>query len=220
MSTNNLRVGAMASLACAATFIFGFVLLLTKLMPYIEQKGNPAFAVQFVLENHAMLYLWNFIIYIAFGVFLTVLIVALYRRLSPLNPFLSQLALVFGAVWVTLVISSGMIANLGLTRVVEIAETQPSVTPSLWLLVFTIKEGLGGSSELVGGLWVTLVSTVIWQNRVYRRSMVLTGLVAGIAGIISTVPPLSELGAVFGLSLIAWLIYLSVEMIRDSKTTG
>jgi len=219
MSTKILRIGALASLGCAGTFIFGFVLLLTQLMPYIEQKGNPAVAVQFVLENYAMLSLWNFVIYIVFGVFLAALIIALYRRLSPVNPALSQLAAVLGVVWVTLVIGSGMIANLGLTRVVEMAKTQPSLAPSLWLFVFTIKEGLGGSNELVGGLWVTLVSIMMWQTRVYQRVMVFTGLVAGTAGIVSTAPPLSELGAVFGLLLIAWFVYLSIEMVRDSTFT-
>lgn len=220
MSTHIIRIGALASLGCAGTFIFGFVLLLTQLMPYIESKGNPAVAVQFVLENHAMLSLWNFVIYIVFGVFLAVLIITLYRRLSPVSSIISQLAVVFGVVWVALVIASGMIANLGLTRVVEMANTQPSLAPSLWLFVFTIKEGIGGSNELVGGLWVTLVSTVMWQDCVYQRLMVLTGLAAGSAGIASTVPLMSELGAVFGILLIVWFVYLSVEMVRDSTVTG
>lgn len=215
MLINIHRIGALASLSCAATFIFGFVLLLTQLMPYIEQKDNPAVAVKFVLENHGILSLWNFVIYIVFGVSLTILIIALYRRLPPANSVISQLALMFGFVWVTMVIGSGMIANLGLARVVEIMKTQPSLAPSLWLSVFTIKEGLGGSNELVGGLWVTLVSIVMWKARVYKRSMVFTGLMAGTAGIVSTVPRFGELGAIFGIVLIAWFVYLSIEMMRE-----
>ena len=215
MLINIHRIGALASLGCAATFIFGFVLLLTQLTPYIEQKDNPAVAVKFVLENHGILSLWNFVIYIVFGVLLTILIIALYRRLPPVNSVISQLALVFGAVWVTMVIGSGMIANLGLTRVVEMANAHPSLAQSLWLSVITIKEGLGGSNELIGGLWVTLVSIVMWKARVYKRSMVFTGLMAGAAGIASTVPLFGALGAVFGIVLIAWFVYLSIEMICE-----
>ncbi|MFK8075687.1 MAG: DUF4386 family protein [Granulosicoccus sp.] len=218
MSTQFSRIGALASLGCAGSFIFGFVVLLTQLMPYIELKENPAFAVQFVLENHTLLSLWNFVIYILFAVFLTVLVVALYQKLLPLNRVISQLAAVFGIVWITLVYGSGMVTSLGLTRVVEIAASHPSMAPSLWLAVITIAEGLGGSNELVGGLWVTLVSIVMWQARVYARVLSIIGLIAGTAGILSAAPALSDVGAVFGLSLIVWFIYLGVEMVRHSAT--
>lgn len=86
--------------------------------------------------------------------------------------------------------------------------------------IFTINEGLGGSNERVGGLWITLVSIVMWEARVYKRAMVFTGLMAGVAGIVSTAPLFSELGAVFGLLLIRWFVYLSVEMMRESGITG
>lgn len=218
MSTQFSRIGALASVGCAGSFIFGFIVLLTQLMPYIELKENPALAVQFVLENHTLLSLWNFVIYILFAVFLTVLVVALYQKLLPLNRVISQLAAVFGIVWITLVFGSGMVTSLGLTRVVEIAASHPSMAPSLWLAVITLAEGLGGSNELVGGLWVTLVSVVMWQARVYARVLAIIGLIAGAAGILSAAPALSDVGAVFGLSLIVWFIYLGVEMVRDSAT--
>jgi len=84
--------GALASLGCAATFLFGFVLLATQLLPYISMHQNPDQAVKFILKNHTLLSFWNFVIYILFGALLTVLIVALHHRLLGSESVLSQLS--------------------------------------------------------------------------------------------------------------------------------
>lgn len=216
MSRTLLRNGAFASLGCATTFVFGFVLLLTQMMPYIGFRNDPLQAVNFVQSHYTVLSVWNFVIYLVFGVLLTILAIALYHRLSSVDLIMAQTASAFALVWITLVISSGMVGNLGLSRVVELAALDPEMAQSLWLSVITIKEGLGGSNELVGGLWVLLVSSVLWRNRIYSRILSVIGFIAGLAGIMSTVPLLGELGAVFGLLLIVWFVYLCFHMLRES----
>lgn len=219
MDNKILRYGALASLGCATTFVFGFILLLTQLMPYIDLQSKPEEAVKFVCVHHTLLSIWNFVIYILFGVLLTVLGIALYHRLSPVNPFLSQLGTAFGLVWVASVIGSGMLANVGLTRVTELAPVHPEMAHSLWLTIITIKEGLGGGNEIIGGLWVLLVSVTMWRNRIYSKALSITGIIAGVAGTLSTISPLSDLGAVFGLLLIIWFVYLGFLMMRESSVT-
>ena len=216
MSSRLLHNGALASLGCAATFVFGFVLLVTQLMPYIELQQNPQEAVEFVLENHAMLSIWHFVIYVLFGVLFAILVIVLHRQFSPVPTLLTQLASVMGLVWVSLVIASGMLANVGLMQVVNMASAQPDLAPSLWLAVVTVTQGLGGSNEIVGGLWVLLVSVALWQRGLYTKALATIGVVAGMAGIVSAAPPLSDLGAVFGLLLIGWFIYLSRLMMCES----
>ena len=216
MSPKLLHNGALASLGCAATFVFGFVLLVTQLMPYIDLQHNPEQAVKFVLEHHTMLSLWNFVIYILFGFLLAILVIVLHQQLSPVQSLLTQLSSVMGLVWVGLVIASGMLANVGLTRVVDMAHIQPDFAQSLWLSVITTTQGLGGSNEIVGGLWVLLVSVELWRNRFYSTILSIIGVTAGVAGVVSAVPTLSDLGALFGLLLIVWFIYLSFFMMRES----
>jgi len=216
MSPKLLHNGALASLGCAATFVFGFVLLVTQLMPYIDLQHNPEQAVKFVLEHHTMLSLWNFVIYILFGFLLAILVIVLHQQLSPVQSLLTQLSSVMGLVWVGLVIASGMLANVGLTRVVDMAHIQPDFAQSLWLSVITTTQGLGGSNEIVGGLWVLLVSVELWRNRFYSTILSIIGVTAGVAGVVSAVPTLSDLGALFGLLLIVWFIYLSFIMMRES----
>lgn len=219
MSPKLLHNGALASLGCAATFVFGFAMLVTQLMPYIDLQHNPEQAVEFVLEHHAMLSLWNFVIYVLFGFLLAILVIVLHQQLSPVQSLLTQLSSVLGLVWVGLVIASGMLANVGLTRVVDLAHIQPDLVQSLWLSVITTTQGLGGSNEIVGGLWVLLVSVELWRNRFYSTILSIIGVTAGVAGVVSAVPPLSDLGALFGLLLIVWFIYLSVVMMRESANT-
>lgn len=220
MSKKLLNYGALASLGCAATFVFGMVLLVTQLMPYIDLQDHPEQAVNYVLEHHGLLSLWNFVIYVLFGVLLATLVIVLNQQLSPVQSLLSQLSSVMGLIWICLVMASGLLANVGLTRVIELAHVQPEMARSLWLSVITIKHGLGGSNEIVGGLWVLLVSIALWRNRFYTKILFIIGVAAGVAGVVSALPSLSDLGALFGLLLIVWFIYLSWVMMRESASTA
>lgn len=211
------RLSAFVAWGCAATFIFGFALLLTCLMPYMAFRNDPALAVQFAVDNHGVLSVWNLVIYLVFGVLLTVLVLDLHGRLCAQCAKLSQLAAAFGLVWVGLVLASGMVANVGLSRVVETAAIDEVHAQSLWLSMNTIQEGLGGGNEIVGGLWLLVVSLAARQTRLYPPLLCRIGSIAGIAGVVSTVPVLAGLGALFGLLSIVWFVYLGVVMLREAK---
>ena len=60
-------------------------------------------------------------------------------------------------------------------------------------------DGLGGGNEIVGGLWVLLVSWAALRAGGLPRALNYLGLVIGVAGILTVVPALGELGAIFGL---------------------
>ena len=53
-------------------------------------------------------------------------------------PLLSQLASMFGVVWVGLVIASGMIANIGLATVIEMAANEPEQAMSVWCTIYAV----------------------------------------------------------------------------------
>ena len=207
--------GGLAALACAGSFVFGFALFLTTLSPYLEYRNDADFAVQFVLSHHDTLALWNLVIYVGFGVALAVLALAEHERLRDASPRLARLGVTAGLVWVGLVVAAGMVATVGLERVVEIAPAEPARAASLWLAVNTVTEGLGGGNEIVGGLWVLVISAAAWRERSDPRWLSATGLIAGFTGVASTVPGLGDLGAVFGLVLIAWFAALGVRRIVE-----
>ena len=66
----------------AATFVVGFSLYFALLVPagYGSANVTPVKNAAFLVDNRAVMYIWNLIIYVAFGIALVVLALALYER--------------------------------------------------------------------------------------------------------------------------------------------
>ena len=79
-------------------------------------------------------------------------------------------------------------------------------------------DGLGGGIEVVGGLWVLLVSWAALWARGLPRALNYLGMVIGVSGLLTVVPVLEVLGAVFGLGLIVWFAWLGIVMLRSSRS--
>ena len=212
------KMGGVAALIEAATFVVGIALAFTILAPYATGDLDPGQTVAFLVDNGAILYVWNLTIYVLFGVFLVVLVLALYERLKAGSPAMAQTASAFGLIWAGLVIASGMIFNIGLGTVVDLYGEDPAQAASVWLAIASVQDGLGGGIEVVGGLWVLLVSWAALRARGLPRALNYLGMVIGVSGLLTVVPVLEVLGAVFGLGLILWFVWLGIVMLRGSQT--
>lgn len=122
------KMGGVAALVEAAAFVVGFALYFTLLASadYGSLDVDPVQNVAFLADNQAIMYTWNLIIYVVFGVFLVVLALALYERLKAGSPAMAQTATAFGLVWAGLVLASGMVANVGAGIVVDIYGNDPA----------------------------------------------------------------------------------------------
>lgn len=216
------QVGGLASLINAATFIFGMILFFTFLnaADYDNLEVEPIRHVAFLVENQSILYLWYLVIYIVFGVSLVVLTLALHARLKAGAEALTQTATVFGIIWAVLVIGAGMVANVGAGVVIQRYAVDPEQAASAWLALRIVVYGLGGGNEIVGGLWIFLVSWAALGPRRLPRALNYLGLLVGGAGIVTTVPALSELGAIFGLGSIVWFIWVGAVLLRSRPEQG
>ena len=106
---NNLqKTGGVAALLEAAIYISAFVFFGAFWNFPADADSVQIFA--FLAENQDVLSIVNFIMYVLFGIILAVLVLALHERLKMNTPILSQIASIFGIVWVGLVIASGMIS--------------------------------------------------------------------------------------------------------------
>ncbi|MDQ3458696.1 MAG: DUF4386 domain-containing protein [Deinococcota bacterium] len=222
---NLQKMGGVAALIMAATFVVGFVLLLTLLMPagYFAADVDPIQNAAFLADNQAVLYVWYLTIYVVFGVFLVVSALALYERLKAGSPAIAQIATAFGIIWAGLVIASGMVANVGLGAVVDLYGSDPTQAASLWLAVNTVVIGLGGGNEIVGGLWVLLISWAALQAGGLPKLLNYFGVGVSVAGILTAVPALAALevlGAVFGFGLIVWFVWVGIVMLRSSPSAA
>jgi hypothetical protein len=84
--------------------------------------------------------------------------------------------------------------------------------------VHTVVEGLGGGNEIVGGLWVLLISCAALRVGALGKALDVIGVVVSAAGLRTVIPALGEIdGMVFGLGTIAWFAWLGIVMLRGSK---
>ncbi|MDQ4083133.1 MAG: DUF4386 family protein [Actinomycetota bacterium] len=219
------RMGGVAALIAAATFVVGFALLFTLLAPagYFAADADPVQNAAFLADNQAIMYIWYLTIYVVFGAFLVVLALALFERSKAGSPAMAQTAAAFGLIWAGLVIASGMVANIGTGVVADLYGREPDQAASVWLALDVVVTGLGGGNEIVGGLWVLLVSWGALRAGGLPRVLNYFGVVIGVAGILTVVPALGALevlGAVFGLGLIGWFAWLGIVMLRSNPSAA
>ncbi len=179
-------------------------------------SAEPAQRLLFLSENQTILTIVNFTMYVVFGLFLAVLVLGLHNILKNKMPSLSQIAAVFGFVWVGLVIASGMIANIGLNAVIALSMKDPEQAMTVWHSVTIIVQGLGGGNEIVGGVWVLLLSIAALKARVLTKVLNYLGVMVGLAGIF-TVYPAEVLTEIFGLGQIVWFIWLGCHLLKNTE---
>ena len=81
-------------------------------------------------------------------------------------------------------------------------------------MVNTIVEGMGGGNEIVGGLWVLLLSIAAIKADDLSRKFNYLGIFVGFFGIL-TIYPAEILTEVFGLSQIVWFSWLGLIMLKQ-----
>ena len=185
------KMGGVAALIEAATYVVGLGLALTLLAPVLDADADQY--VAFLADNLTLMYVWHLIIYLVNGVFLVVLVLALHERLKAGSPAMVQTATAFGLIWAALVIASGMLIINDLGVVVDLYGEDPAQAASVWLALSAVEEGLGGAIELPGGLWVLLLSLAALRAGGLPRALNYLGVVIGAAGILTVVPALDVL---------------------------
>ena len=209
------RAGAIGALVAAGTFVFGIALFVTSLSDYTSGDPTPAESVEFLVGHQSALFAWYLVVFLVFGVAIIPLARALHRRLADVSPQLADIGAVFAYIWAGLMFATGMISNIGITAVADLDATDPAAAEGLWSSIDTVTNGLGGGNELLGGMWILVVSLAAWGTRRLPTSLNVLGMVSATAGLLTLVPGLSDVGMVFGLGSIAWFIWTGVVLMRN-----
>ena len=213
------KIGGLAGLTCAATYIFGFVLLVTLLAPLGFGSSNidARAIVEFIESGGGILILWNTVIYILNSLALVVLVVAVHAKLRKDTPEWAEVTRALGLIWATLVLGAGMLANVGVERAAYLAPIDMNRAVALWETLHAVELGLGGGNEIAGGVWIGCVSLAGWIRQSLGKVTVGLGLLTGAGGLLTLIPILGDTaGAVFGLGAIAWFIAIGLTLIRHS----
>jgi len=211
------KMGGIAALYEAAAYIVGMIGFLT--VVDVTSVADPVQKVALMADNLAFLYILHLIVYVVWGIFMIVLALALYERLKAGSPAIMQIATVIGIFWGCVIIISGMIHNVGMQNVVDLYGVDPTQAGTVWLMIDSVLGGLAGSNEVIGGIWILLVSWTALRTGELSRVLNYIGIVVGVAGIISIVPALAELFIyIFALGQIVWFIWLGIMLLRSNPS--
>jgi hypothetical protein len=131
---------------------------------------------------------------------------------------LSQAGAVLGCLWATMLVACGLVTNAGGAAVVALHATDPARAVAVWQAIEPVADGLGGAGgELLGGLWVLIVSVAAVRVGGFPKALCWSGIVVGAAGLVSVVPGLAAGAYVFGLLQIVWFVWLGIVMLRSAS---
>lgn len=210
---NLQKMGGFAALYTGVAYIVGIMGFLL----VVGWPDDPAQQVAVLVNNQVSLHILYLIVYQVLAVFLVVLTLALYERLKADSPAVMQIATAIGIIWATAVIASGMIFNIGMDTVVNLYGEDPAQATTIWLAIESVSNGIGGGNEILGGLWMLLISWAALQAGGLPKALNYLGLAIGAAGILSALPGLSDVGLIFGLVQIVWFVWLGIVLLRSSS---
>lgn len=208
------KIGGVAALLQAMIYVSAFIFF--GLFWHYPVGADMTIKQAYLTDNQVSLSSMYLIMYVLFGVLLAVLVTSLHNIMKVGTPVLSQLAAIFGVIWVGLVIASGMIANIGLNAVVSM--TDPESAMATWSTIKLVVEGFGGGNEVVGGVWVLLLSIGLLRSNQLPKAFNYMGVFVGSIGVL-TLYPADVLTEIFGLSQIVWFIWLGMALLLGKKAS-
>lgn len=206
------KIGGFAALYAGIAYIVGMIGFLL----VVGWPEDPVQQVNVLVNNQSAQHMLYLIVYQIWAVVLVVLTLALYERFKTISPAMVQIVTAIGIIWATLVIASGMIFNIGMETVVNLYGKDPAQATTVWLVIESVTNGIGGGNEIVGGLWMLLISWVALQAGGFPKALNYLGVVVGAAGILSALPELGDVGLIFGLVQIVWFIWLGIVLLRSN----
>jgi hypothetical protein len=211
------KSGGIAALYMAISHLIGIVIFLV-ILDYLSIT-DPAQKVALNVDKQMVIFSTNLLMYVFFGFALIVLSLALYDRLKSGAPAIIQVATVIGIIWAGSLIASGMVANAGLATVVALYARDPAQAVLTFQAIEAVANGLGNANgEILGGLWVLLVSLAALRAGGLPKGLNILGLSVGVVGIITIIPALNALTGIFGLGQIIWFVWLGIVLLSNNPS--
>lgn len=211
------KTGGISALVAAGTFLVGLVMAVTMFIDLVS-AADASEAVAFIAENQLSLHVWNITIMMVFGIVLVPVVLAIGDRLRDAHSPLARVAEIFGIIWAGVVIAAGMVTNIAYTTIAGLHATDPEMAATVWTSLDVVTNGLGGGNEVLGGVWVLGTSIVALRERLFAPWINRLGVVMGVAGLVTVVPGLEDVGAVFGLGLIVWFVVVGRALLRGETS--
>lgn len=223
-SLNSLqRMGGAAAVIHGAAYLVSIIFFIVLLSPNMNTDTDEYLA--FVAGNQVLMRTGILIAYWLTGGTVVVLALALHERLKNSAPALMQVATVFALIWAELCIASAnlMINDFGI--VAKLYSDDLVQAKTVWSALEAVENGIVSGNEIVGSLWVLLLSLAAWRAGELTRRLNRLGIVLGAVGIFTSLlsfvlPETKDLIMMFGLGMIFWSIWVGIVMLRTSPALG
>ena len=208
------KSGGIAALYMAISHLIGLVIFIV-VLDYINIT-DPMQKLAMNIEKQSVIFSTNLLMYVFFGFALIILSLALYERMKSGAPGLMQVVAAIGIIWAGSLIASGMASNAGLATVVVLYAKDPTQAALTFQAIESITNGLGNANgEILGGSLTLLVSLAALRTGGFPRGLNILGVLVGVVGVITIVPALNSMVALFGLGQIAWFVWLGIALLRN-----
>ncbi len=211
---NNLqKLGGWGGLIHALAYVVAMIVGATVMFPILD--GGPGAWVAFAAEHQAVVYLWNLVAYWVAAIALVVLALALYERLKAAAPGGALVGAAFGLIWAALIIGSGNLMLRDIGVIAKLYAKDPAQAAATWTVLAAVENGIVSGNEVVGSLWLLLVSLTAWRTGDLGKALNLFGVVISLAGLLTVIPPLFDVMImIFGPGMIVWSAWMGVALLR------
>jgi hypothetical protein len=210
------KAGGFAALAHALAYLVGIILAVTLIFPVLGTGPEEYF--EFVTKNQFLMHIWILIIYWGTAISVVFMALALYNLFGARSPLLMQSATVFGLIWAGLIIASGNLMLNDFHVVANIYATDPATASTAWTILEAVENGITSGNELVGSLWVLLLSIAAIRTKGLSKPLNFGGVALALVGIATLIPDITaqpEIAFVFGLGMVVWSIGLGIVLLRN-----
>lgn len=211
-----LKAGGVAAIGMALCYISMAVIFfgLISLPSGLDSLGR----LQYYMQQEYMLVSIGYGIgYLLFGVLLAILLQALRQAIPDSQSAMAGLAERFGNVWLLLMMASGMVALISMEMILRLLDTSTEQALALHNTYQLLTNALGGGIELVGGLWVLLLSIAGLKHNIFPKLLHSLGIIVGSLGIATVLHTLPYLKDAFGITQFIWFIWLGVALLRLAR---
>lgn len=210
------KIGGAAALYLALALIAAMPYFL--LVVDYPSATTAADKVALVVAHYGSLYAVYLASYVLFGFAVALLALTLYDRMDGHASVAVRIATAAGLLWSVALVFSGMVTTYGMTTILELHKTDGVASVQAWQAIEPVALALGGAGgELLGGLWVLLVSLVALRTGAFPKPVVWLGLLIGLVGLVSIVPALSSATIAFGLLEIFWFLSVGWVLLKSKQ---
>jgi hypothetical protein len=211
------KLGGIAALGHAVALVVGIVMAVTLVFPVLN--ADPQQYLAFVAANQSLMRIWILVSYWCSAATVVVMALALFNRMKAGSPALMQVATVFAVIWAGLIIGSGNLMLYDFGVIANLYRTDPAQASTAWLALEAVETGMVSGNELVGGLWLLLLSLAGLRTGALPRALNYLGVALGITGFLTLIPAFVEAtgSMAFGLGIIVWSLWLGIALLRSKS---